>query len=280
MTTTRTHTRSALHPDPAVLGEAWRELVEAEYEQVERLREWHEQDYYAPIAHHFADDPRRTDDPVLNLLREMSRPNATWVDIGAGGGRYALPLALVSKQVIAIEPSEGMREVLQSGMAQHGIENVEINALRWPEGSDQVSADLSLMAHVGYDIRDINAFLDGTERATRERCVMVMMDRAPSAGFTQLWDDIHGEHRYQLPGFRELGILLLARGATPEIRLVPRSFPPMDDEHIRNDARRRLWLSEGSEKDQRVQRLLDGLLLAGTDSFGYPSVIAVVSWEP
>lgn len=278
--TTQTRRRSPLHPDPLVLGEAWRELVVSEYEQVERLREWREQDYYAPIAHHFADDPHRTDDPVLNLLREVSRPDATWLDIGAGGGRYTLPLALVSTKVIAIEPSEGMRGVLQSGMDEHGIENIEIRPLRWPEGSDQVEADFSLISHVGYDIREINAFLDGAERATRERCVMVMMDRAPSGGFTRLWEEIHEEPRYQLPGFRELVMLLMARGATPEIRLTPRSFPPLDDEHIRRDARRRLWLSEGSEKDQRLQRLLDDLLPAGADDFQYPSVIAVVSWQP
>ncbi|HYI15668.1 MAG TPA: class I SAM-dependent methyltransferase [Thermomicrobiales bacterium] len=271
--------RSLLNPDPIELGNTWREQVEAEYEQVERLREWHESDYYAPIAHHFADDPRRTDDELLNELRAMSNPNATWLDIGAGGGRYALPLALSSRKVIAIDPSEGMLNVLRGSMAEHGIDNIDIHHLRWPEGSDELQADFSLAAHVGYDIRDINGFLDGMDRTTSQRCCVVLMDRAPSGGFTRLWHQIHGEYRHQLPGAREFLHLLLARGAMPEVRLTWRQMRPMGHDDIRESARRRLWLSEGSEKDQHLQRLL-AEMPEGLDDFQLPSVIALITWQP
>lgn len=272
--------QSPLSPDPNVLAAAWREQVEAEYEQVERLREWHEADYYAPVAHHFAVDPHRSDDRMLEQLKAISRPDATWLDIGAGGGRYALPLALASARVIAIEPSEGMRKVLSSGMEQHGIDNIDILDLRWPDGADGLAADFSLAAHVGYDIRDIGGFLDAMERSTRELCCALMMDRAPSGGYVHVWEAIHGEHRYQLPGMREFVTLLLARGATPEIRLGERQNHAMTEEDIRSGARRRLWLAEGSEKDQRLQAMLDTLLAQSTDDFQLPSVVALVTWEP
>jgi SAM-dependent methyltransferase len=271
--------QSPLNPDPVELGKAWREQVEAEYEQVERLREWHETDYYAPVAHHFADDPRRTDDELLNELLAMSNPDATWLDIGAGGGRYALPLALSSTQVIAVEPSEGMLGVLRGQMAEHGIDNIDIHQLRWPEGSDELRADFSLASHVGYDIRDINSFIDGMERATRERCCVTLMDRAPSGGFTKIWQQIHGEYRHQLPSAPEFLHLLLARGAMPEVRLIRREMRPMGDADILDSARRRLWLSEGSEKDQRLQRLL-AETPDGIDDFQLPRVIALITWEP
>jgi SAM-dependent methyltransferase len=271
---------SPLNPDPDALAVAWREQVEAEFEQVERLREWHNTDYYAPIAHHFADDPRRTDDLLLERLKAISRPDATWLDIGAGGGRFALPLALASKRVIAIEPSEGMREVLRAGMTEHGIDNIDIRDLRWPEGADTVEADFSLAAHVGYDIRDIGGFIDAMERATRELCCAMMMDRAPSGGYVRLWEEVHGEHRYQLPGMREFVQLLLARGATPEIRLGRRQTHSMDEDDVRAGARRRLWLQEGSEKDRTLQALLDRLLADGSDDFQLPRVVALVTWEP
>jgi SAM-dependent methyltransferase len=271
---------SPLNPDPDALAVAWREQVEAEFEQVERLREWHNTDYYAPIAHHFADDPRRTDDLLLERLKAISRPDATWLDIGAGGGRFALPLALASKRVIAIEPSEGMREVLRAGMTEHGIDNIDIRDLRWPEAADTVEADFSLAAHVGYDIRDIGGFIDAMERATRELCCAMMMDRAPSGGYVRLWEEVHGEHRYQLPGMREFVQLLLARGATPEIRLGRRQTHSMDEDDVRAGARRRLWLQEGSEKDRTLQALLDRLLADGSDDFQLPRVVALVTWEP
>jgi hypothetical protein len=163
-------------------------------------------------------------------------------------------------------------------MAQHGIDNVEIHHQRWPDGSDTLSADFSLAAHVSYDVRDINGFLDGVERATRERCHVILMDRAPSSAFVRLWEQVHGEPRRQLPGMREFLHVLLARGATPEVRLSWRRMRPMGDDDIRESARRRLWLAEGSEKDQTLQRLL-AELPEGED-FQLPLVIALISWQP
>jgi SAM-dependent methyltransferase len=272
--------RSPLIPDPKELEHAWREMVEAEYEQVERLREWQEPDHYAPIAQHFADDPHRTDDLLLERLKQLSRPDATWLDIGAGGGRYALPLALNSQRVIAVEPSEGMRQVLRGSMVEHGITNIDLLDGRWPEGSDTVKADFSLAAHVGYDIREIGPFIDGMERATRERCCVMLMDRAPSSGFVRLWEAVHGERRHQLPSMREFLYVLLARGATPEVQLTHRPPHAMLADDVRANARRRLWLREGSEKDQKLQQILDHSLAEHSDDFQFPRVIALITWEP
>jgi hypothetical protein len=69
--------------------------VRANREQAERVREDTEgTDFYAPIAQVFRADPRRTDEPALDRLLGLARPEDTWLDIGAGGGRYALPVAL------------------------------------------------------------------------------------------------------------------------------------------------------------------------------------------
>ncbi|HLT20357.1 MAG TPA: class I SAM-dependent methyltransferase [Thermomicrobiales bacterium] len=271
--------QSMLRPDPELLGQEWERIVEEEYEQVESVREWHDDDYYRPIAHHFTEDPHRTDDEILNRLLALGGPETTWLDVGAGGGRYALPLALHSKAVIAVEPSEGMRQVLAEQAKLHGITNLEIRDYRWPEGSDTVSADISLNAHVGYDIRPINAFIDGLERASRELCVALMMDRAPSGGFVRLWERIHGFKRQQLPAMREFVTLLLARGATPEIEIFPRDFRPKDEQELLQSARRRLWLVEGSEKDQLLQRIL-AEERAGIEDYEQPTAIAMIRWRP
>lgn len=273
-----------LLPDPVAFGEAWRARVEAEYAQVERVREWRSQDHYAPIAQQFADDPFRTDDDILNYLRSLAGPDDSWLDIGAGGGRFALPLALHSPggDVIAVEPSGGMRAVMQSGVEQYGVRNLRIVEARFPEDADPatLSADFSLAAHVGYDLRDINGFVDAQERCTRRLCAAVLMDRAPSGGFVSLWGEVHGEARHTLPGMREYLTLLLARGATPEVRIFPRDVKAHDEAHIRADARRRLWLNEGSEKDQHLQRLLDDLLPRGFRRFELPQMLAIISWKP
>ncbi|MET0850622.1 MAG: methyltransferase domain-containing protein, partial [Candidatus Rokuibacteriota bacterium] len=111
-----------LSPDAADALRDWAGRVRANREQAERVREGAPPaDFYAPVASAFHADPRRADDPALDVLRALVRPGETWLDIGAGGGRYALPLALRARQVIAVEPSEGMRRVLHAGMDEHGI---------------------------------------------------------------------------------------------------------------------------------------------------------------
>jgi ubiquinone/menaquinone biosynthesis C-methylase UbiE len=272
-------TLSYLRPDPAVLGEEWDQIVEAEYEQVERLREWRNNDFYQPIARQFTDDPWRNGDEILDALRAFGRPDATWLDIGAGGGRYALPLSLTSRRVIAVDPSSGMRDALREEIERHGFQNIEQLDMRWPEGADGVEADFSLAAHVSYDIRDINAFIDGMERATGERCIALMMDRAPSGGFERLWEAVHGEPRLRLPAMRDFVHILLARGATPEIRNFQRDHGPNSAEELLNSARRRLWLAEGSEKDQHLQQILASDEIQH-DDFQMPALIAMISWRP
>lgn len=272
--------RSPLRPDPAALYADWSAIVAAEKEQVERLREWQETDYYAPVARHFSDDPRREDDPVLEILFDLGGPGTRWLDVGAGGGRYALPLALSGRPVVAVEPSPAMRQVLEQGMAEHGIEGIEIIAERWPAAAEGVAVDAALMAHVGYDLPDIGAFLNAFEGAARQWCCAVTMDRAPSGGFGELWKAVHGEERYDLPAMRELLQVLLARGATPEVRIVERRLRMMDEDDLRASARRRLWLREGSEKDRKLQGLIDDMLARGQRNWGFPHAVAVIVWQP
>ncbi len=273
-------TGSQLRPNVDVLGEEWLEIVQGEYEQVERLREWHDDDYYRPVASHFADNPHRTDDDILNRMLAISSADTTWLDVGAGGGRYSLPLALANRQVTAVDPSRSMLDVLESEACKHEITNIEVIEAAWPDPADSLAADYGLMAHVGYDIRPINPFLDGFEQACTERCIALMMDRAPSGGFVRLWEQVHGEPRLVLPAMREFLHLLLARGATPEVETFYFPRRPRDEEEIRNSARRRLWLTEGSEKDQLLQEILTRELADGVDDYQLPRLIAMISWAP
>jgi SAM-dependent methyltransferase len=265
--------------------EAWAARVRADREQVERSREVADPtDFYAPVAQRFRYDPRRTGDAVLDVLQDWCRPDDVWLDIGAGGGRYSLPIALRTREVVCVEPSAGMIEVLRQGMREHGIENVRILESRWPLAGFGDRADVSLMAHVGYDIEEIGPFLDAMEAATRRRCVAVLGEGAMTTTATLFWGPIHGEPRVALPALPELLTLLLARGRLPEVQLVDREPPTFDSlDELLSMARRQLWVRPGSEKDVELQRLVRDVASARDGRWSLDwraSKIGIVSWEP
>src|ERR1700687_1505217 len=111
----------ALRPYALDALRAWSDRVRANSEQVEQFREAAPADFYGPIAGMFRADPRRQDEPTLDALRSLVSPSDTVLDVGAGGGRYALPLALVARDIIAVDGSEGMLRVLHESMALFNI---------------------------------------------------------------------------------------------------------------------------------------------------------------
>ena len=275
--------------DAASLEAWWAERVRANRDQAERLRESTTGDHYAPISGLFVADPRRTGEPTLEMLLAMAGPDETWLDIGAGAGRYALPLAMRVRQVIAVEPSPGMRRAMRAGIDEHGLENVRVIAGAWPESLALLeplpAADMSLIAHVGYDIEDIGAFLGGMEAATRDRCVAVLTDRSPASVADPFWPLVHGEERVPLPAMPDLLELLHVRGCETEVVRVersPRSFDSVDA--LTSFLRRQLFINEGGEKDLHFRAMLpdrivqrDGAWTLADRPIGS---IGIVTWRP
>ena len=274
----------ALRPSSAEALNAWAARVRGNREQAERVREAPERpDFYAPVASAFKADPRRTDEPALQHLRSLVVAGETWLDIGAGGGRYALPLALLAREVIAVETSDSMLGVLSESMEETGIHNIRLARGRWPL-PERPTADAALMAHVGYDIEDIGGFLDAMEESAERLCVAVLLDRAPSAAAEPAWPLVHGEERVPLPGLPEFLAVLIARGRLFEVRLAER--PPMHY-HSREVAlgflRQQLFIEPGGTKDRRLQEVAETLVTERNGSFGVaraPSPVGVVSWAP
>jgi SAM-dependent methyltransferase len=262
----------------------WAARVRANRAQVERVREVDDgQDFYAPVARHFAADPRRRGEPTLEALRALVRPEDVLLDVGAGGGRYALPLALVVREVIALDPSAGMLEVLGATAAEHGIANARVVQARWPLG-DPPTADVGLIAHVGYDVEAIGPFLDQLEAASRRLCVAVLFERPPTSPVDALWPEVHGEPRATLPALPELLALLAARGRPPALRLVEREpAEPGTLEELLPRARRQLWTRPGSPKDRRLVELLERRARRPAGRYALPTDagrVGVVTWSP
>jgi SAM-dependent methyltransferase len=273
-----------LRPEAVGALEAWRRRVDANREQAERLREGTPpRDFYAAVAPDFRANPRRTNEPALDVLRSLAQPGETWIDVGAGGGRYALPLALLAKSVIAVEPSEGMRNVLQAGMVEHGIANIEIVPSRFPMRGAP-TADVALMSHIGYDIEEIGPFLDAVEASARRLCVAVLVSPSPPYLAEPFWPPVHGEARVALPGLSEFLVLLLARRRLFELRLCARD--PLTHAEREGPLRwlyQQLFVTPDTEKGQRLAALARDAVTSRDGRWALswePVPLGIVTWHP
>jgi SAM-dependent methyltransferase len=274
----------------AELEEAWAERVRANREQVDQIRELPDRDFYAPVSSLFVADPRRTDEDALGALLMLAHPEDRWLDIGAGAGRYALPLAIRVAEVIAVEPSASMRNALRTGKEEHGLANLKIVAGAWPEALETLGeppvADVAFVAHVGYDIESIGPFIDAMEQAAGRLCVAMLTDRSPASVADPFWPIVHGMERVPLPALPELMELLRARGRTVEIERAeraPRTFDSFDG--LATFIRRQLWITDDGEKEQRFREALSVMARERDDdgwTLASPPVgeIGILTWEP
>jgi CTP:molybdopterin cytidylyltransferase MocA/2-polyprenyl-3-methyl-5-hydroxy-6-metoxy-1,4-benzoquinol methylase len=277
-----------------VAARSWADRVRGNREQVDRLRETPDGlDFYASVSSIFRDDPDRTGDPVLDALRARARPGDTWLDIGAGAGRYALPLARVVREVIALDPSPSMLDALREIATEHGIGNVVPVQARWPDVLQEdrdlgarLPADVTLIAHVGYDVEAIVPFIEAMERATKRECLAVLMERSPASLAEPFWPPIHGEARIALPALPAFVDLLAARGREPEVTTLESTRRRLGSrDQVEGFVRRQTWTAPGSEKDRRMQELIDEWLVETDDggvdlTIAHPLTVGLVAWRP
>lgn len=271
---------------------AWADRVRANREQVDRLREVPDgTDFYAPVRSMFRADPTRTDDPVLTALLGLIRSGDRWLDVGAGAGRFALAIARAldpsGGEVVALDASPSMLEGLREIAEDHAIQNVRTTEARWPppDGSAAaaVTADVVLIAHVGYDVEAIGPFVTALEAAARRELVAVLMEHMPASAADGFWPPVHGETRVSLPALGDFVELLRARGSAPIVERITderRRFESRDA--LEGFVRRQLWIDPAGAKEARFQAALDDLAVADGDGWTIrargPVDIGIVRW--
>ena len=241
-------------------------------------------DFWESTAHHFRSDPHRTDDPALDRLLQMVSPGDTMLDVGGGGGRYALPLALKCRHVTVVEPSPSMVEVLKEGASEHGIRNLSVANAPWEDAAVE-SADLALSAHVLYGIEEVGPFiLKMVARARRLVCILLHME-SPQSHLAGAWRLVHGEERITLPGMRELVPVLWEMGIYPNLGMLEAASPRTYDsrESALIELKRRLYVRPGTEQEERLLRNLDAILVQTPSGFAVrgapPRRLALAWWE-
>jgi hypothetical protein len=267
---------------------AWKQRVAAYREQSHTVRSTPGvtgQDRWEPFSAFFKTDPRRTDDAEVNRLAQEVTPTTTLLDVGAGAGRFALPLALRCKHVTAVEPSLSMGETLCHLAAEAGIANVTLVTSPWEE-AEIAPADMVLSAHVIYSIENIDAFVLKLDAHAGTQVCMPTFMRPPRARYAPFWRWVYGEDKQELPGAAELMQVLWELDIYPNLEMyTPIPFRPFKDwQRALDTLRSRLVVTPDTAHDARLQQAMHELLIATPDGYVIkdipPGRLALISWRP
>ncbi|MBA7538177.1 2-methoxy-6-polyprenyl-1,4-benzoquinol methylase, mitochondrial [subsurface metagenome] len=129
------------------------------------------------------------------IAKIVLNPEYTVLDVGAGTGRLAIPVAKQVKSVTAIDPSKGMLACLQENMEKEDVENITCINKRWEDlelGVDIEPHDVVIASHslAMLDMQEALAKMDAT--AKKYVYVFTFAGRWMDGG---LWEKIHGETR-------------------------------------------------------------------------------------
>ena len=221
---------------------------------------------------------------MLDRLKQELQPGYTLMDVGAGAGRLCLPLSFHCRQVVAVEPSPSMVQVLGQQLSELSISNVSVVQAAW-EDAVVDPADVVLCCHVVYVVKEIEGFVRKLDAHAREKIMVVLFDSSPQASIYPIWQRVHGEDRLPLPALPEFLEVLAELGIDPAVEMLPphqaRGFDSHD--HALEELARRLYLAPGSREMAELQSVLPGLLEeidgALTIKGSQPHQPALVSWR-
>jgi SAM-dependent methyltransferase len=253
----------------------WRDLVEVRRRRVEALAPnsgvsfWDRRaDQFRRLSEHYEPEA----DPLFALLSETLGSKGSLLDVGAGAGRYAVPLAATAGRVTAVEPSAAMRRHLAERVEAAGLTNVRIVPATWEEAVVEPH-DVVLAAHILYPIADIVPFVQKLVANARRAWFLTIRVEPMGAEFAPLWRDIWGTPYPVEPTLLDLYLLLFSLGLRANVRLKP--FHGAGEtatlEEAVAHARSRLFLPEGaSEHDERIRVFLRQHMRQEGDRWRWP----------
>ena len=167
------------------------------------------------------------DDRVKRTIASLDiTKDSRVLDIGAGPGTLAIPLAPLVREVTAVEPGAGMVEVLKNHAERDGIRNIACVQKPWEDINpstdlsapyDIVIASLSLTMH---DIREALLKMDTVSSGSVHLfwfADMPFWERM----YADLWEPLHGRSYYAGPKADCLFEVLYQMGIYPDVTMMP-----------------------------------------------------------
>ena len=186
----------------------------------------------------FLNQSRENPERIQHIIDGLPlRAESAVLDVGAGPGTLAVPLAGRVARVTAVEPAAGMAEVMTEYAAKEGISNLSIVRKRWEDVDPE--ADLNgphdiVIASYSLGMPDIRAAIE-TMCEVSSRWVYLFWFAGTTSweqAMVDLWPRLHGKEYRRGPKADVLWNVLYSMGIYPNVETVRmehvRRFPNID----------------------------------------------------
>lgn len=228
------------------------------------------------------DDRGRTE----NQLKSMNIPSgSTVLDIGAGPGTLAVPLALKGCRVTALEPSEPMLSAMDAYIKAANAPEISKIRSTWEAAkTDEIGKHDYVISSYSLMIGDIENNLKKMNECANKEVHIFWFLTSPSVsrGNVDLWPLIHGEEYFHEPTADILWNVLCQMGIYANLSVDKRKkaqkYPTL--ESLYADYYMRMAVKTKEDKET-IHNYLKDKIIKIEDGFTVPSstVTAHVWWE-
>ncbi len=225
-------------------------------------------------------DPRAT--PLYKAVIGHVGPERTVIDIGAGVGRFAIPLAQDGIKVTAVEPSDEMRRHLKEAIASSGLSSgINVVPSSWPVDK-ALTAEVVFASFVIQFSKNPMEFIHAMERSARNQCILSVHVDQPLEFLRNIWQVFRPTEPVPVMlTFSDLYPMLLNMGIIANVAIIEEkrmSRPVMEPAKIITLLSDLLSIRDKPADMQRLKEILEGMRSRIQEP---PSMrTAIVSWQP
>ena len=226
---------------------------------------------------------RGRQDILLDVVKRELKPEDTVIDIGAGTGRWSIPLAEIAAQVTAVEPARSMSDVLVRNADEAGVrDKITLVHETW-ETADVGIHDIVVSFHSMYMSADLAAFVRKMEAHASRCCYMGIRHFRIDGIIQELSAKVHGT-RHDSTNFVIAYNALYQMGIYANVFMEDfrRSWTDPTLETAFARAKRHLHIEDETAYDDLVRDTLERRLTHEGSSYRWPDSMttALVWWRP
>lgn len=224
----------------------------------------------------FLNQSRERPDRIQHIINSLpTKPESRVLDIGAGPGTLAVPLASRAAHVTAVEPAAGMAEVMTEYAAEEGVSNLSVVQKRWEDVDPAVDLEGPydiVVASYSLGMPDIRTAIESMCKVS-SRWIYLFWFAGVTAweqGMIDLWPKLHGKEFRFGPKVDVLFNVLYSMGICPNMESMrmeyTRQFPQID---AAVDEFREEYLVKTPAQEEILREYLNATLLTEMNGNGF-----------